>query len=61
MLFRSQEGLEVRYEDLVEASDSETNATLGLLASSKGKPMYAVNVDGQNPEISYLQDAPVIE
>jgi hypothetical protein len=49
------------YDDLWDASNSETIATLGLLGSSKGKPMYSVNVDGETPEIAYLQKAPVLE
>jgi len=34
---------------------------LGLLGSSKGKPIYTVDVSGDRPEVKYIEDAPVIE
>lgn len=51
----------VEYDELWDASQAQTTATLGLLGSSKGKPMYSVNVDGEIPVVEYLKDAPVLE
>ncbi|OGJ37543.1 MAG: hypothetical protein A2383_00780 [Candidatus Pacebacteria bacterium RIFOXYB1_FULL_39_46] len=48
------------YEDLLQVSDEQTNLTLGLLASSQGKPMYSVNADNEVPEVNYLQNAPIL-
>ena len=59
--FAKSKDLEVSYNNLVSASDRQTNATLGLLDSSKGKPIYTVDVSGDRPEVKYIKDAPVIE
>lgn len=58
--YLGNKGVEVSYDDLVVASDAQTNSTLGLLGSSKGKPLYTVNVSGDEPEVEYVGDAPVI-
>jgi hypothetical protein len=54
-------GKNVSYEDLVAVSDLQTNATLGLLGSSKGKPIYTVDVSGSEPIVELVGNAPVIE
>lgn len=59
--FAKSKDREVSYDDLVSASDTQTNATLGLLDSSKGKPIYTVDVSGDSPVVKYTEDAPVIE
>lgn len=53
-----EKGREVSYDDLWSASNTETMATLGLLGSSKGKPMYTVNVDGEQAVIEFAGNAP---
>lgn len=52
---------EVTYESLVEASDMQTNSTLGLLGSSKGKPIFTVDVSSEEPVVEKVGQAPVIE
>jgi len=51
----------ITFDALFDASQAQTNVTLGLLDSSKGKPMFKVNVSGKEPEVEFLQLAPVIE
>lgn len=58
--YLQQLGRDTTYENLLEASNAQTNSTLGLLGSSKGKPMYTVNVDSETPEIAFLMNAPVL-
>ncbi len=54
-------GLETTYEQLVAASDEQTNSTLGLLGSSKGKPMFTVDAsDAEKPVVDHVGEAPVI-
>ncbi len=61
-MFLVEQGKEVLYEDLVKASEKQTNATLGLLGSSKGKPIFTVYVSsGEEPTVEYVGEAPVIE
>lgn len=59
--FAKSKGREVSYDDLVSASDRQTNATLGLLGSSKGRPIYAVDVSKDIPEVKYMENARVLE
>ena len=51
----------IDFSKLKEATDKQTNLTLGLLGSSRGKPMYSVDVSSVEPEVSFIADAPVIE
>jgi len=51
----------VSYDDLVKVSDEQTNLTLGLLGSSKGKPMFTVDVSGSEPDVELVGEAPVME
>lgn len=53
--------VEISYDDLVAASDEQTNSTLGLLGSSKGKPLFTVNVSEEKPEVQHVGEAPIIE
>lgn len=59
--FMAENGKEVSYEDLVAASDKQTNSTLGLLGSSKGKSLFTVDVSGVEPVVELVGQAPVIE
>lgn len=59
--FLKENGKEVSFEDLVAACDKQTNSTLGLLGSSKGKPIYTVDVSGEKPVVEKVGEAPVIE
>jgi len=54
-------GQEVTFDSLWAASQEQTNATLGLLKSSKGKPMFTVDVSSEVPEVQLAGFAPVIE
>ncbi|MCL4208352.1 hypothetical protein KJZ63_01815 [Patescibacteria group bacterium] len=54
-------GQEVTFDSLWAASQEQTNATLGLLKSSKGKPMFTVDVSSEIPEVKLAGFAPVIE
>jgi len=59
--FINQSGKELSYEDLVASSDRQTNSTLGLLGSSKGKPIFTVDVSSEEPKVELVGQAPVIE
>ncbi len=59
--FLAEQGKVVAYEDLVSVSDKQTNATLGLLGSSKGKPIYIVNFSGDEPLVELVGNAPIFE
>lgn len=52
------QGLDVAEADFFEVLESQTNATLGLLGSSKGKPLYTVDLDGAEPKIKMVGHAP---
>lgn len=59
--FLTDQDRAVSYEDLVKASEKQTNATLGLLGSSKGKPIFAVDATSEEPVVELVGNAPVIE
>ncbi len=60
--FLADNGRPVTLKDLFDASEKQTNATLGLLKSSKGKPIFAVDASSADePSVEYKEDAPVIE
>ncbi len=54
-------GQEITFDNLWAASQEQTNATLGLLKSSKGKPMFTVDVSSEIPEVKLAGYAPIIE
>jgi len=54
-------GVSLSYDDLLSASKEHTNKTLGLLGSSKGKPMFLVDVSGEKPVVQYLQHVTILE
>lgn len=56
-----EQGKEVTYEALVDASEKQTNATLGLLGSSKGKPIFTVDVSSDEPVVELVGNAPTID
>jgi hypothetical protein len=56
-----EDGVEISYDDLVKVSDEQTNATLGLLGSSKGKSIFTVDVSGSEPVVELVGEAPVID
>lgn len=58
--YATAQGKIVSFDDLVAASEKQTNATLGLLGSSKGKPIYTVDVSNDEPVIELVGTAPVI-
>lgn len=60
--FLIQKGYELKFEDLAKASEEQTNSTLGLLGSSKGKEIYVVKIDeeGNILDVSLAGNAPVI-
>lgn len=58
--YLAEHGVQVSYENLVAASDKQTNATLGLLGSSKGKPIFTVDVSSDEPVVEKVGEAPVI-
>ena len=51
----------INYEDFKEIVDKHTEATLGLLGSSKGKPMYAISVENGKLIIEETGNAPSID
>lgn len=53
--------IKVDYKKLVEACEKQTNATLGLLGSSKGKPIYTVDVSSEEPVVEEAGTAPVFK
>lgn len=58
--FAVAQGRTISYDDLVAACEKQTNATLGLLGSSKGKPIYTVDVSNDEPVIELVGNAPVM-
>lgn len=58
--FWEKHGEKIDYQSLLETSNRQTHATLGLLNSSKGKPMYLVNISDKETKIQYSGQAPVI-
>ncbi|MFH0857211.1 MAG: hypothetical protein V1848_00500 [Candidatus Magasanikbacteria bacterium] len=54
-------GISLSFDDLLTASKEHTFATLGLLGTSKGKPMFLVDVSGEKPKVQYLQHVTVLE
>lgn len=48
----------VEAHDLIDAVTKQTNATLGLLGSSKGKPMYALSYESGVVDIKLAGHAP---
>ena len=59
--FAAEKGMDVTAEALIEAADKQTNATLGLLGSSKGKQLFTVDVSSEEPVVEEVGVAPVIE
>lgn len=54
-------GLATTYKELVTASEEQTNSTLGLLGSSKGKPIFTVNVSNAEAiAVEHVGDAPIL-
>lgn len=51
----------LNYDELLAESGKQSDATLGLLSTSKGKPMIMVNVDAEEPVVEYLGDVAVVE
>lgn len=51
----------LNYDELLAESGKQANTTLGLLGTSKGKPMIMVNVDADEPVVEYLGDVAVVE
>ena len=58
--FLAQQGRSVDLAALVAASEHQTNSTLGLLGSSKGKPIYTVDVSQEEPVVEHVGQAPVV-
>lgn len=58
--FLAENGREVSFDALVESSEKQTNSTLGLLGSSKGKSIFTVDVSGDEPVVEMVGQAPVI-
>lgn len=56
-----ENGKKFSYEQLKEIVDQHTGATLGLLGSSKGKPMYNITVNGDKLTVELVGNAPTIE
>ena len=59
--FLATQGKNVSFEDLVVACDEQTNSTLGLLDSSKGKQIFVVDVSQEEPIVEEAGIVPVIE
>ncbi|MCA9369149.1 hypothetical protein KC721_02540 [Candidatus Woesebacteria bacterium] len=59
--FAAEKGMNVTAEALIEAADKQTNATLGLLGSSKGKQLFTVDVSTTEPVVEEVGVAPVID
>lgn len=59
--YATEHGFTVSAEDLIAASDAHTNATLGLLGSSKGKQLFTVDASGDEPVVEEVGVAPIIE
>lgn len=51
----------ITFEQLKSVVDQHTGATLGLLGSSKGKPMYSISINDAKLVIELAGNAPVIE
>ena len=58
--FLEEKERKIAYQELVAASEAQTNATLGLLGSSKGKPIFTVDVSGSEPIVEFVGYAPVL-
>lgn len=54
-------GKNVTFEQLKEVVDNHTKATLGLLGTSKGKPIYNITVNGDKLIIELVGNAPTID
>lgn len=59
-VFAAAHGFAVTAEALIAASEEQTNATLGLLSSSKGKQLFTVDVSGSQPVVEEVGVAPII-
>lgn len=54
-------GVDIDLARLIKISDKHTNATLGLLSSSKGKPLYTTKFDEQGQAVvEFAWYAPII-
>jgi len=51
----------LNYDDLLSESGKQANTTLGLLGTSKGKPMIMVNVDADESVVEYLGNVAMVE
>ncbi len=51
----------ITFEQLKSVVDQHTGATLGLLGSSKGKPMYSISINDGKLVIELAGNAPIIE
>lgn len=54
-------GKNITFEQLKEVVDQHTSATLGLLGSSKGKPMYSITIEGGKLLVELAGNAPSID
>jgi hypothetical protein len=52
------QGREVDFDKLWKFTEEQTSATLGLLGSSKGKPMYEVDFKDGEPFLKFIDYAP---
>ncbi len=61
--FLQSKGFDISEESLKKAAERQAQATLSLLSSSKGKPMFIVGFDeynGNQVTVGYLGDAPEV-
>ncbi|NCN87312.1 MAG: hypothetical protein COZ34_02130 [Candidatus Pacebacteria bacterium CG_4_10_14_3_um_filter_34_15] len=54
-------GKNITFEQLKEVVDQHTGATLGLLGSSKGKPMYKITINDKKLVIELVGNVPIID
>jgi len=54
-------GKEISFEELLEITEKQTNSTLGLLGSSKGKSIFTVDVSNEKPVVEYIGKAPILK
>jgi len=56
--FLKKQGIKMDYNKLLDESEKQLEKTLGLLPSSKNKPIFSVDVSEDNPMIIQLNNAP---
>ncbi len=60
--FWKEKGVDIDFDKLWKSSEEQARATLALLGSSQGKPIFELRFnENDEPQLSYLGNAPTIE